>query len=80
MPRYFFHMSIGPVYIHDYEGVELPNDGAARGRAMQDIMAICRAGVVRRQNPAMCAVVVANKEGELFRVPFVEAPGVVPGT
>ena len=70
-------MSIGPAYIHDYEGVELPNDAAARGRAMEDIMAVCRASVVRRQNPAMCAVVVASTERELFRVPFVEAPGIM---
>jgi len=26
----------------------------------------------------MCAAVVASNEGELFRVPFVEAPGVLP--
>jgi hypothetical protein len=37
MPRYFFHMAIGPAYIHDYEGTELANEAAARKRAIEDI-------------------------------------------
>ena len=75
MPRYFFHMSIGPAYIHDYEGTDLTKDDAARKRAIEDIMAVWNADVVKRQNPAECAVVVASKARELFRVPFVEAQG-----
>ena len=77
MPRYFFHMSVGPAYIHDYEGTVLANDAAARARAIEDIVAVWKARVVLRQNPAECAVVVASVDRELFRVPFVEAPGVL---
>ena len=75
MPRYFLHMSLSSAYIHDHEGVELADDNAARERAIQDITAVWRVSVVKRQNAAMCAVVVASKDGELFRVPFAEAPG-----
>jgi len=77
MPRYFFHMSVGPAYIHDYEGTVMANDAAARARAIEDILAVWKARVVLRQNPAECAVVVASVDRELFRVPFVEAPGVL---
>ena len=77
MSRYFFHLSIGPAYIHDYEGVELANEGAVRKRAVEDIMAVWKADAVKRQHPAQCVVVVSNTYGELFRVPFVEAPGVI---
>jgi len=77
MPRYFLHMSLSSAYIHDHEGVELGDDNAARERAIQDITAVWRVSIVKRQNAAMCAVVVASKDGELFRVPFAEAPGVL---
>ena len=80
MPRYFLHMSLSSAYIHDHEGVDLADDTAARKRAIQDIMAVWKVGIVKRQSPEMCAVVAASKERELFRVPFVEAPGVLPGT
>jgi hypothetical protein len=80
MPRYFFHMAIGPAYIHDYEGTELANEAAARKRAIENILAVWKAGAGRRQNPAECAVVVSGPAGELFRVPFVSAPGVLSGT
>jgi hypothetical protein len=80
MPRYYLHMSLSSAYIHDHEGVELTNDAAARERAIQDIMAVWKAGIVKRRNPVMCAVVVASKDREIFRVPFVEAPGVLPET
>jgi hypothetical protein len=33
-----------------------------------------------RQNPVTCAVVVTDGTKELFRIPFVEAPGVLPKT
>ena len=77
MPRYFLHMSLSSAYIHDHVGVELADHNVARGRAIQDIMTVWKVSIVKRQNPAMCAVVVASKDGELFRVPFVEAPGVL---
>jgi len=80
MPRYFFHISMGSAYVHDYEGVELATEAAARQRAIQDILAVWGASVIRRQDPAACAVLVTDGTKELFRVPFVEAPGVLPGT
>ena len=80
MPRYYFHISMGSAYIHDYEGMELANDPAARQWAIRDILAVWEASTVRRQNPVTCAVVVTDGTKELFRVPFVEAPGVLPKT
>ena len=80
MPRYYFHISTGSAYIHDYEGMELANDAAARQWAIRDILAVWEASAVRRQNPVTCALVVTDGTKELFRVPFVEAPGVLPKT
>ena len=77
MARYYFHTVIGPVHIHDYYGSDLPDEGAARRRAIEDIGAVWRSNTIRKRNPVDCAVVIANDEGELFRVPFVEAPGVL---
>jgi len=79
MPRYFFHVILGPVNVPDYCGAELPNETAARGRAIEDIIAVWRSSTVRKRSPFDCAVVVAmNENEELFRVPFVEALGVLP--
>ena len=80
MPRYFFHVIIGPVNLHDYYGAELADDAAARDRAIEDIKAVWESSTVRKRSPVECAVVVAMREEdhELFRVPFVEAPGVLP--
>ena len=81
LPRYYFHISLGSAYIHDSVGIDLPNEAAARQRAIEDIIAVWQSSAIRKQNPAACAVVVAIGETtELFRVPFVEAPGVMPRT
>src|SRR5829696_843387 len=79
MPRYYFHAVLGPVYIHDAFGADLPNEGAARGRAIEDIKDLWKSSSIRQRSPAECTVVVAVEDDkELFRVPFVEAPGVLP--
>jgi len=46
-------------------------------RAIEDFGAVWRSNPIRKRNPVDCVVVVSNDEGELFRVPFVEAPGVL---
>jgi hypothetical protein len=58
MPRYYFHMSLSSAYIHDHEGVELADHNAARERAIQDIMAVWKVRIVKRQSPAMGGVSV----------------------
>jgi hypothetical protein len=78
MPRYYFHMVIGPVNIHDYYGSHLRDEGAARLRALEDISAVWRSSTIRKRGPVDCAVVVSDDGGELFRVPFADAPGVLP--
>ena len=80
MPRYYFHMVIGPVNIQDYHGLDLRDEGAARRRAIEDIGAVWKSSTIRKRNPLECVVVVSDEKGELFRVPFVQAPGVLPGT
>jgi hypothetical protein len=42
MPRYYFHICDGSAFIQDEEGVELPDDAAARQAAivgLRDVMA-----------------------------------------
>ena len=78
MPRYYFHLVLGPVVIHDRHGAEFSDDDGARRHAIKDIAAVWKSVTIRKRNPAECAIVVASTEGELFRVPFVEAPGVLP--
>jgi hypothetical protein len=75
----FFHMALGPVYIHDYHGSDPRDEGAARRRAIEDIGAVWKSSTIRKRNPVDCAVVVSDDERELFPVPFVEAPGALPG-
>jgi hypothetical protein len=77
VPRYFFHIALGQTYIHDHHGSEYLDDAAARRHAIEDIEAIWQARTIRRQDPAKCAVVVSRQGGgEMFRVPFTEAPSV----
>jgi hypothetical protein len=77
VPHYYFHVVLGPVHIHDAYGADLPNEGAARARALEDIKALWNSNSIRQRDPAECAVVVTSMDDtELFRVPFVEAPGV----
>jgi hypothetical protein len=76
MGRYFFHLHIGPVYIRDREGDVLPDDVAARERAIHDILVVYRSKVVRQHKPSDCVVVVTDENGEaVFSVPFSDAPG-----
>jgi hypothetical protein len=78
VPRYYFHVVLGPVHIHDAYGADLPNEGAARARAIEDIKALWKSSSISRRDPAECCVVVASPDDtELFRVPFVDAPGVM---
>jgi len=51
-------MSLSSAYIHDHEGVELADHNAARERAIQDIMAVWKVRIVKRQSPAMGGVSV----------------------
>jgi hypothetical protein len=67
MPRYYFHLVLGSVIIHDRHGAEFSDYDGARRHAIKDPEA----------QPG-CATVVASTEGELSRVPFVEALGVLP--
>jgi hypothetical protein len=79
LPRYFFHMAAGPAYVHDFEGADYADHTAARRRAIEDILAVWQSRTIRRLDPGVCAVVVSDQGGrELFRVPFAEAPGVLP--
>ena len=34
MPRYYFHVILGPVFIHDAFGADLPNEAGARTRTI----------------------------------------------
>ena len=78
MPRYYFHISLASAYVHDAVGADLTDEAAARQRAMEDITAVWQSCTIPKRDPTKCAVVVADKEGtELFRVAFVEAPGVM---
>ena len=63
------HLVLGPVIIHDRHGAEFSDSTMER--------AATPSRTCRKRNPAV-AIVVASTEGELFRVPFVEAPGVLP--
>ena len=47
MARYYFHTVIGPVHIHDYYGSDLPDEGAARRRAIEDIDAVWTSNTIR---------------------------------
>ena len=66
MPRYYFHLVLGSVIIHAVRSSLTTMERAATPSR------------TRKRNPAECATVGASTEGELFRVPFVEAPGVLP--
>ena len=79
MPRYYFHVVLGPVFIHDAFGADLPHEGAARARALEDIKALWKSSSISQRDPAECCVLVTSMDDtELFRVPFVGVPGVVP--
>jgi hypothetical protein len=78
VPRYYFQVALGPVHIHDAYGADLPSEGVARARAIEDIKALWKSSSIRQRDPAECAVVVTSMDDtELFRVPFVDAPGVM---
>jgi hypothetical protein len=77
MLRYYFHLVLGPVIVHDRHGAEFPDHQAARRHAVKDITAVWKSVTLRKRNPTECAFVVASTKGELFRLPFVEAPGVL---
>ncbi|HEX8665770.1 MAG TPA: hypothetical protein VF744_17270 [Beijerinckiaceae bacterium] len=72
MTRYFFHLVIGPVFIRDREGTELADDAAAREHGLLNLAAVSRARTLKRQSPLTCSLVVADEDGERFRIPFVE--------
>jgi hypothetical protein len=68
VPHYYFHVVLGPVHIHDAYGADLPNEGAARARALEDIKALWNSNSIRQRDPAECAVVGTSMDDrELFR-------------
>jgi hypothetical protein len=60
VPRYYFHVVLGPVHIHDAYGADLPNEGAARARAIEDIKALWKSSSISRRDPAECCVVLTS--------------------
>lgn len=81
VPHYYFPVVLGPVHIQDACGADLPNEGPARARALEDIKALWKSSSISQRDPAECLVVVTSMDDtEQFRVAFVEAPGVVPRT
>ena len=74
MPHYYFHLAIGPVFIRDRQGTELPDDDTAREHARDEILAVSKARVIKGQNPAFCPMEVeGDQRGAIFRVPLREA-------
>ncbi len=65
LPRYFFHVCNGNGFIEDEEGVELPNEAAARKQAVQGARDIMTSDI---------------RDGELDLSSFIEVEGEPPGT
>ena len=74
MPTYYLHMCDGTGFIEDQEGTELPDDGAARQRAIdsaRDIMA----GDMRRGELDLSSFIEVEDENRklLFTLSFRDA-------
>lgn len=77
MPHYYFHIVEGDELIDDPEGVDLPDESAARERAIMSARSLLSAAVIKGSLPLDHAIVVADeKRATLFELSFGEAVGI----
>jgi hypothetical protein len=69
MPRYFFHLRFGQRVVPDEEGVELPNQTAARDEALAAVRELTNPKISQRRW-ASWFIDVADESGGFFRTPI----------
>jgi hypothetical protein len=74
MPRFYMHVCNGNGFVEDEEGVELPDEAAARQKAIEaarDVMA----GDLRKGELDLTSFIEVENEARLllFTLPFTEA-------
>ena len=76
MPRFFFHIRGGEIECDDEEGVDFPDEGAARHEAVRNARDLLAAAVLEGRLPLEESIVVTDGGGAaIIRVTFGEAVG-----
>jgi hypothetical protein len=74
MPRYHFDLALGQARIRDAEGVDLPDEEAARWHALNEIRELLATSIGKRL-AKNCLIKVRNSRGRtLFKVGCDEDP------